>query len=185
MIFRQYEAIIRKLKTETRRTSEKDTYKVNHEYSVVPKRAQPTVYYQWCSDFSAWGYESIAVTPRLEIWHELHGDRFKTPKVVTMPPYWAGLENWKPLKVLILEKRWEHLHDIDEAGAIAEGIQVRDSLDINGHRIEVFYHDLSRTVFFSAVEAYQNLWDLINSKSKIYRWSANPLVCVHRFEIVE
>lgn len=183
MIIIQYEAVIRKLKTNTRRTSVKDTYKVGHVYSVVPKRTWPTVWYQWCSDFSAWGYESITVTPRLEIWHELHGKRFKSPQDVTMPPYWAGLESWHPLKIRILSKHWEPLQDIDEAGAIAEGIREVYSAETTTHRS--YMHDLSPVKFLTAVEAYSHLWDRINGKSKQFCWAANPNVQVHKFELAQ
>lgn len=158
MIFRQYEAIIRKLKTETRRTSTNNTYKVNHVYSVVPKRAQPTVYYKW-EGFN------------LKIWHE----QFKGTK-----PDQFGIHSlYTSLKVRILSKFWEPLQSITNQGAIDEGIQV-----VNDGVYDVYFHDLSDKTFKTPILAYHDLWESINGKSKEYRWDANPLVNVHRFELV-
>lgn len=160
MIVKQYKAVILKLKTETRRTSEKDTYKIGSTHSVVPKRACPTVYYRWLDG-------------ELKIWHEYHANT---------KPMQLGIHSlYTPLKVHILNKHWEPLHAIDEAGAIAEGIiECTSPTGGNG------YTYLSSDFYFhSAVAAYADLWDSINGKSKEFRWDANPQVCVHKFELVQ
>lgn len=154
MIIKQYEAVVRKMKTETRRVSEKDTYKVGHTYAVVPKRAQPTVLYKW--------YEG-----ELYFYHQDNG----------IPVASVGTQ-WQPTRVLILSKRWENLHDIDAAGAIAEGIYIDQYCG-------GFVCDLLDQSYVSAVGCYAALWDSINGKSKLYRWDANPRVCVHTFELVQ
>lgn len=165
MIIKQYEAVIRKLKTETRRTSVKDTYKVGHVYSVVPKRAWPTVYYRWLADGT------------LDIWHEAYG------KCAKPLPFEASIMKVVPLKIRILSKHWEPLQDIDEAGAIAEGIREVYSAETTTHRS--YMHDLSPVKFLTAVEAYSHLWDRINGKSKQFCWAANPNVQVHKFELAQ
>ena len=164
MIIKQYEAFIRKLKTETRRTSTKDTYKVGKSYAVVPKRAQPTVYYFWPKNGN------------LYIWHEAATDA-GLPKV----PTGIDLLTYKPTRALVLSKRWEELHAIDEAGAIAEGIIQHKITNGNTY----YSHDLSSVIFDTAVLAYRDLWDLINGKDKVNCWAANPSVCVHKLQLVE
>lgn len=163
MIVRQYKAVIRQRKTETRRTSTKDTYKVGHVYSIVPKRAKPTVWYRW-------------LNLKIDIWHEHYSP--STPQ-----PLPFDQTNWAPLRVRILSKNWEPLHDITEAGAIAEGI-ISVPMLVDGKTEGWYMCDLLRHTFPTAVEAYAHLWDTINGKSKEFCWSANPLVCVHKFELV-
>lgn len=164
MIIRQYEAVIRKLKTETRRTSEKDTYKVGHDYAVVPKRAWPTVYYKWLENDDLW------------IWHENTGKPNKPTDIDVFKTY-------TPLRVLILSKHWEPLHAIDEAGAIAEGITVYERTLATNEPVAYTY-DGAMHGFATAIDAYRHLWESINGKT-VYRWDNNPQVCVHKFKDVQ
>lgn len=60
-------------------------------------------------------------------------------------------------RVRVLNLRVEHLHDITEADAIAEGVE--------------------------SVEAYRALWESINGKTKGARWADNPRVVVITFEM--
>lgn len=162
MIIRQFEDVIRKLKTETRQTSTNDTYKIDHVYSVVPKRAKPTVYYLWDDNI-------------LNIWHEIN------------PLFSAPLEiegsKWKPLRIRILNKNWEPLWAITEQGAMDEGIY-KAEVTYSGGEATMYRHRLSNKVYFTAVEAYRDLWDSINGKTE-FRWVNNPSVSVHKFELVE
>lgn len=164
MIIRQYEAVIRGTKTETRRTSEKDTYKVGHVYSVVPKRAKTTVWYRW-----TW--------KELQIYHETMYFHIPGDQGIDRPE-----NNWKPLRICILSKHWEPLHAITEESAIAEGIT--GSIISGEDEALWFSYDGCNDLFPSAVDAYHHLWDSINGESKEFCWDANPQVCVHNFELV-
>lgn len=166
MIIRQYEDVIRKLKRETRRTSELDTYKVGRVYSVVPKRAWPTVYYHW-SDSGT-----------LEIWHEIYGRTYANPL-----PFEIEECRLTPLRIRILSKHWEPLWAITEQGAMDEGIY-KVEVTYSGGEATMYRHRLSNKVYFTAVEAYRDLWDGINGETE-FRWVNNPQVCVHTFSLVE
>lgn len=70
----------------------------------------------------------------------------------------------------LTEIRQERLQDIDEAGAIAEGVQ-------RGK----WYKAGDLSVFFSAREMFGALWDSIHRKGD--RWVDNPEVWVLEFEL--
>lgn len=62
-------------------------------------------------------------------------------------------------KIRLTAIRCEHLHDITEQDARAEGV--------------------------ASVAEYKALWESINGKSKATRWDANPEVWVLEFELVK
>lgn len=77
-----------------------------------------------------------------------------------------------PLRVRITGIRQERLHDIDRAGAIAEGLY---------HVSGWFTTSTLDEWFLNPRDGYRTLWESIN-KTKGTRWTDNPLVWVIRFE---
>jgi hypothetical protein len=73
----------------------------------------------------------------------------------------------------------ERLHDIDEKGAINEGIQKVFNTMFDEFR----YKDYSnvKSDWRSAISSYQSLWANINGFDS---WDENPLVWVYKFEVI-
>ncbi len=72
----------------------------------------------------------------------------------------------------------ERLHDIDEADAIAEGVEFFDRKLVGGE-LRTFYKDYEHDGFtYSAVESFKTLWSKINGKES---WDSNPFVWVISF----
>lgn len=90
-------------------------------------------------------------------------------------PKW-GSRIW--LKILSIHV--EHLHDITEPGAIAEGIQKHD-----GRYKTNFRQPNSKSYLdgytFTAKDAYQELWQSLHGAES---WQANPWVYVIKFKVV-
>ena len=63
--------------------------------------------------------------------------------------------------------RAERLHDIDDAGAIAEGVQLTGTTNYSG----------------KARDAFARLWDEINAE-RGYPWASNPFVWVIKWELL-
>lgn len=69
------------------------------------------------------------------------------------------------------------LHDIDEAGAIAEGVE-REILRGG----QSFCEHITDPLMESGVSAYERLWNSINGPNA---WDANPWVEVTKFEVIK
>lgn len=114
-------------------------WKVGRTYAVVPKRGKPGVW-----------------------WSDLYLGSVSHPLVIEKPD--AATQayrietGWRPLRIRIVAIRREHLQDITEADAKAEGV--------------------------SSKGEYAKLWNRIN-KRKGTRWSDNPLVWALTFEVVK
>lgn len=112
---------------------------VGRTYAVVPKRGKPGVW-----------------------WSDLYLGSVSHPLVIEKPD--AATQayrietGWRPLRIRIVAIRREHLQDITEADAKAEGV--------------------------SSKGEYAKLWNRIN-KRKGTRWSDNPLVWALTFEVVK
>lgn len=174
MIFKQIDAILSGSKTQTRRVAkpsefvyqhgnqnpdgiwaidtvftlidnpEKYEYKyrikweVGRTYAVVPGRGKP----------GAWWAHEYPPNKRKLLWHSVHEQNKAAYEE----------EGWQPLRIRIVAIRREHLQDITEADAKAEGV--------------------------ADVAAYCELWESINGKTPGARWDANPTVFVLEFELV-
>jgi hypothetical protein len=178
MIFRQWQQVLTGEKTETRRVaregetagyfdaeltivrnilnaSKTTRYEVGKTYPVIPKMFQPAV---WWREYDGVieGQEAIQYRPSFNGYHS--ETDYENLTRIDRRGVLSEL-GFQPARIRILALRWrEPLHDIDEAGAIREGV--------------------------SSVDEYRDLWESINGKSRKYRWIANPPVNVIRFEVV-
>ena len=102
---------------------------------------------------------------------------------------WAWPGKWKPSifmprwasrTTLEVVRTWqEPLQDISHDDAIAEGVQEYNV----GGRLLYGVEGLPDETFSSCpIEAYANLWDSINGKTK--PWESNPLVYATEFRVV-
>jgi hypothetical protein len=57
--------------------------------------------------------------------------------------------------------------------------------DIHRERLQLITEDDARAEGVESVEAYRELWQSINGKTKDARWDDNPLVWVLTFEVVK
>jgi len=83
-------------------------------------------------------------------------------------------------RIRLLEIRQERLQEIDEAGAIAEGVQpyfYPGEMSLTPRGIE-------QAGYLNYIKPYRLLWNSIHTK-RGERWDDNPLVWVLRFERVE
>lgn len=130
------------------------------------------------------------VTPGDIIWVK---ETFKPPTCKGfLPIYRATAEApervpgpWKPsifmrreysrIKLLVKEVRVERLQDIEESGAIAEGVEW---LKCDGWK----NYQVQDGRVTTARGSYSTLWDSINGKGS---WAQNPWVTVTKFERVE
>jgi hypothetical protein len=71
----------------------------------------------------------------------------------------------------------ERLQDIDEQGAINEGI-----LFVDGVSKKLYYNYQTIEYGVNAIDSYMSLWEKINGKDS---WEKNPWVWVYKFEVVE
>jgi hypothetical protein len=101
------------------------------------------------------------------------------------------------IQLLVTGFRAEHLHDITEANAIAEGLNFvsRTGRDFGG------FYGIADNKFNKPgikhlgwawekwepcpITAYRKLWDSINGKDPEYCWDSNPLINVINFEVLE
>lgn len=81
-------------------------------------------------------------------------------------PRWASR-----ITLEITGVRVERLHDISEADAMAEGVNVHPD-----------HHGKPRTSIYSPVQAYRDLWESINGQGS---WAVNPWVWVISFHRLE
>lgn len=81
-------------------------------------------------------------------------------------PRWASR-----ITLEITGVRVERLHDISEADAMAEGVNVHPD-----------HHGKPRTSIYSPVQAYRALWESINGQGS---WAVNPWVWVISFHRLE
>lgn len=98
---------------------------------------------------------------------------------------WSEPDRWRPsihmpkwasrITLEVVEVRVERLREIDEAGAIAEGVRKR----VVGGGTEYPWCGVHE-VFSTAREAFRDLWDSINVK-RGYSWASDPWVWVVRF----
>lgn len=86
----------------------------------------------------------------------------------------------------VTDVRVERVQEISTDNALAEGIRERilqpRAYELNGGKKIYEYADDSGTTY-SAVEAYEKLWDSLNAK-RGYGWDSNPWVWVYSFEKV-
>lgn len=78
----------------------------------------------------------------------------------------------------------ERLHDIDEAGAIAEGVE-RVSTEVRGPQNGYAFVDYAEPIYAfkgsdAATQSYRTLWNSINGPDA---WSANPWIDVTKFDV--
>jgi hypothetical protein len=101
------------------------------------------------------------------------------------------------IQLLVTEFRSEHLQDISESDAIAEGLNFvsRTGRDFGG------FYGIADNKFNKPgikhlgwaweewercpIAAYRKLWDSINDKDPEYCWDANPLINVIGCEVLE
>lgn len=170
MIFKQIEAILNGTKTQTRRVR-KDTegavaslsfnddyvrvyslgkrsfvkWQVGKSYAIVPKRGAAGV---WISPDGKMRHP-VTYTHDMEwdttLRHDARG--------------WLRELGYRPAKIRLTAIRCEHLHDITEQDARAEGV--------------------------ASVDEYKVLWESINGRTKGARWADNPEVWVLEFELAK
>ena len=166
MIFKQVDEILSGQKTQTRRVVKPGEgmyeaslaltaagnvkWAVGKTYAVVPKRGLPGVWWKRVG--------TVALTHNGM--HEYHYPSNPDAAAIALPVTRADLEKrgFQPLRIRIVAIRREHLQDITEADAKAEGV--------------------------SSKGEYAKLWNRIN-KRKGTRWSDNPLVWALTFEVVK
>ena len=206
MIFKQVTEIIEGKKTQTRRIVKKNEHlsdynntdgctvfttskggkrrikwQVGRKYAVVPKRAQPQVYYRYEED----GSLTLAHTAKMEYFDETlleWATRENKPKRVELIKSYG----YKPLSIRLTAIRLERLHDITEADAIAEGIETVERMTSSGVEMELYkdylYKDEDKYFKYSdPIKSYKSLWESINGKGS---WDTNPMVWVLEFQVV-
>ena len=142
----------------------------------------------------------------MEEWHERewirHSDFFTKQGVqmesddyydfVWVKPETGWPLQWRPsihmpkfisrIKLEITDVRCEHLQDISEDNAIAEGCAGEECLDCDAlilyHLNDIFHYNVSPQ------EEFIELWDSINKK-RGYGWDKNPWVWVIKFQQIE
>jgi hypothetical protein len=155
-------------------------WRVGRTYAVSPGRGRPTIYMMpdqhermvpvepdklmWDGDHTAWDIANSEVflsdgKPHRNAWMANNGLR--------------------PLRIRLLEIRYEPLHDISAEDAIAEGIDEDVCLIHNGASPEA----LDRIARKIAIDRYRVLWDTINTRTGT-RWIDSPRVWVLRFAVV-
>lgn len=198
MIFKQIPEIINGQKTQTRRLWKPDysidmhngqIRQINHKgrakyylgqvLAVQPKMYHPTVIYH--DDHPCYGIDIIQPNdPHYS--HVREGD---------WRPEGQG---YKYLHIKIKRLRREHLQDISEEDAIAEGIwHLEPTISLPDYEtgetrpLPGGYTTSTLPVgdvYSTAVEGYKHLWNQINTSKKT-NWDANPLVLVIEFERVK
>lgn len=119
-------------------------WRAGQNYAVVPKRGAPSVW--WRKD-KKWGIQT-SIDEGAPLWlYSANADFAPIRKK----------NGFQPLRIRLTAIRQEHLQDISEADAQAEGV--------------------------GSVEEYRELWQRINGKTKGARWGDNPLVWVITFEV--
>lgn len=107
MIFKQWQDILAKRKTQTRRVG--DRYKVGSVQSVTPKMYKHAIWWKSATQY---------VLDPVIVYYDDDGTRLdeydRRPDLAS--------DGYQPLKVRITAKRREPLQDITEADAIAEGV---------------------------------------------------------------
>lgn len=169
MIFKQIDAILNGTKTQTRRVRKDNEgatwrqvdggftrvysvgkrsinkWQVDHKYAIVPKRGTVGI---WISPDGKWR-QPVTYTYDME-WDDSKRHDARD---------WLQEMGWRPAKIRLTAIRCEHLRDITEEDAQAEGV--------------------------TSVVAYRDLWESINGKTKGARWHDNPEVWVLEFELVK
>ncbi len=119
--------------------------------------------------------------------------RFRQDNIDVLPQNLNMRPGWYKRSSLFLPKRdsrltlrvtgfsIERLHDIDEAGAVAEGVERLPNPASQKHPFKIY---CTRTIgegCSSAKRSYRTLWKSING---FHAWDANPWVDVIKFEVL-
>jgi len=134
-----------------------------------------------CGYMAEWGeWEAGAWTRSVVRYHategapestDLPGREFLSSRPSIHMPKWVSR-----IRLRVTDVRAEGLHEIDEAGARAEGIAAPIGTAVLSSGDEVSVHATARTHFAT-------LWDEINGKREGARWDDNPWVWVYKFEV--
>lgn len=163
MIFRQWEQVLLGQKTQTRRILKPGERLVDRAASTGRSGiGVVTPADRW----RFWIGQHLPVIPKRGepmVWYRFDPAYMWRPRVWhttygnegKVPPPDTFVGDWQPLRVQIVLLRIEPIQQITEADAIAEGV--------------------------AGVEAYLELWESINGKSKGSRWDDNPQVVVISF----
>jgi hypothetical protein len=149
---------------------------VGRTYAVQTGRGNPGLYYKrTAAGLSVWNWDSLPQS--------------RMPRnIKTIPSEYIAA------RIRLLEIRQERLQDIDDIGALMEGIEgwkgeledmpIGYYYDHFGWWGSLDYDAYCDAQEYSIISAYANLWDSIHTR-KGERWDDNPLCWVLRFELAE
>jgi hypothetical protein len=160
MYFKQVREIVRRTKTQTRRTVKVGEFLIDG--AVFSKSGR----LKWCIG------RDYAVSPG----RGKHG-LICNPRTGETAPGDVGRAGFVPLRIKIDHIKSQRLHDMTESDALAEGI-ARSGY---GFIASVDGYEFGRK-YKSPIFAYANLWDSINKKPGT-RWEDNPTVWVIHFSV--
>ncbi len=193
MIFRQYEAILRGDKTETRRLVQDGDYEwICGEINKVNPRHPALSFKAYSSIHAANGRikfkrgQQMAIVPKRGapgLWHKFaYGELFHSLQYV-----FCGEEEC--LRIQLARVTAE-----EECGGAANWREVLSATHYQPSRIEIMslhrelLHDITEPDAIAegvaSVSEYRDLWQAINGKTKGARWDDNPAVYVIRFKVV-
>lgn len=193
MIFRQYEAILRGDKTETRRLVQDG----DHEWICgeidKPNPRHPALSFKAYSSIHAANgrvrfkrEQQVAIVPKRGapgLWHKFaYGELFHSLQSVTY-----GNDECQRIQFA----------QVTAAEEFGDAAKWRDVLDANNYqpsRIQIvslhreLLHDITEPDAIAegvaSVAEYRDLWQAINGKTKGARWEDNPAVYVIRFKVM-
>jgi hypothetical protein len=143
-------------------------WRIFNTYAIQTGRGNPGLYYKrTATGLSVWDWDSLP---------QSHMPR----NIKTIPL------DYIPGRILLLEIRQEHLQDITEAGAKAEGCSC---IVCGGSGLVPDKSGLHMWTCYAcgnggAIQDYMQLWNTIHTK-RGERWDDNPAVWCLRFELVE
>jgi hypothetical protein len=155
MIFKQIAEILDGRKTQTRRVVKEGEFPANMYGMYIDERvlnehnAKYGSVWDLNSQYRQRDYGTCIMTPTSRVKWQIGRKYSIVPKRGA-----AGIGQF----IRITNIRYEHIQDITEADAIAEGV--------------------------GSVEEYKSLWESINGKTKGARWADNPPVWVLTFKLV-
>jgi len=151
-------------------------WRVGQVLAVQQGRGKPTLYYKrTAAGVSVWDWDSLPQS--------------RMPRNLKVIP-----SEYTAARIRLLEIRQERLQDIDDIGALMEGIEgwkgeledmpVGYYYDHFGRWGSLDYDAYCDAQEYSIISAYAKLWDTIHTKHG-ERWDDNPLCWVLRFELAE